>query len=600
MKSKLLLLALMRNKKPNPRWRTILRTALAVLLLAGLTACGKGGGGGGNMFGGSSSSSSSSSTPAISSSDAARFLTQATFGPTDSDITALTISSFATWLSTQTSAPVSSPTHQAWVDQQLTQLQATNPSATLSANQFYESFWQHAVQAPDELRQRVKFALSQIFVISLADPNVDVRGAASYYDMLGADAFGNFRQLLTDVTYHPMMGVYLTYMSNQKEDPNGTRTPDQNYARELMQLMTIGLYKLNPDGTNQLDGSGNPIPTYSQNDILGLAKVFTGLAWYSPNPTTSTFNGGNKDPNATITPMIAYPQFHSTSEKDFLGVTILATSTPDTVGDVKIALDTLFNHPNVGPFISFRLIQQLVTSNPSPAYVQRVASVFNNNGSGVRGDMTAVITAILTDTEARTAANETAPGFGKLREPVVRLANWMRAFSVTSQSGNWLMTSTSASTSLGESPLTSSSVFNFWRPGYAPPNTQLAANNLLAPEFQSVNEVTNAGYLNTMQGAIGNGIGSVPSGGSGADIQSQYSAETAVANDASALADLMNRLLLYGQMSSTLHQRLVDAVNGVAIPGGSATQAQINAALLNRAKIAVFLTMASNEYLAQR
>ena len=494
---------------------------------------------------------------------------------------------------------VSTPTHQAWVDQRLTQLQAVTPTATLSANQFYESFWQHAALAPDELRQRVKFALSQIFVISLVDTNVDVRGAASYYDMLGADAFGNFRTLMNDVTYHPMMGIYLTYMSNVKE--SGTSTPDQNYARELMQLMTIGLYKLNSDGSRQLDSSGNPVPTYSQDDILGLSKVFTGLAWYSPTPTSTTFNGGNKDPNAAITPMIAYNQFHSTSAKSFLGVTIPASTTADTTGDIKIALDTLFNNPNVGPFIAFRLIQQLVTSNPSPAYVSRVAAVFNSNSAGVRGDMAAVVTAILTDTEARDTATDVASAsFGKLREPVVRLANWMRAFSVTSQSGSWLMTSTSANTSLGESPLTSGSVFNFWPPGYAPPNTQLAAHNLLSPEFQGVDEVTVAGYLNTMQGAIGNGIGSVPSGGSGADIQSAYTAEMAVANDANALADRMNLLLLYGQMSATLRQRLVDSINGVAIPGGTATQAQINAALLNRAKIAVMLTMASPDYLVQR
>ena len=579
---------------------SFLRIALAALLLTGLSACGKGGGSVGSTISNMLSSMSSVSTPstpaapAISAADAARFLTQATFGPGDAQITALTTSSFAAWLSAQTTASVSSPTHLGWVDQRLVQLQATTPSATLSANQFYESFWQHAVLAPDELRQRVKFALSQIFVISLADASVDVRGAASYYDMLGNDAFGNFRQLLNDVTYHPMMGVYLTYMSNQKESADGTRTPDQNYAREVMQLMTIGLYKLNPDGTNQLDGSGNPVPTYSQTDILGLAKVFTGLGWYNASPTNTTFNGGNKDPNATITSMIAYPSFHSTSQKDFLGVTISAASTPDTAGDIKIALDALFNHPNVGPFISLRLIQQLVTSNPSPAYVQRVASVFNNNGSGVRGDLAAVVTAILTDTEARSTSNETVAGFGKLREPVVRLANWMRAFNAVSQSGNWLMTSTSATTSLGESPLNSPSVFNFWRPGYAPPNTQLATNNLLSPEFQNVNEVTNAGYLNTMQGAIGNGIGT------GSDIQSQYAAEIAIASDANALADRTNRLLLYGQMSPTLRQRLVDAINSVAVPGGTATQTQINTALLNRAKIAVLLTMASNEYLVQR
>ena len=382
---------------------------------------------------------------------------------------------------------------------------------------------------------------------------------------------------------------------------DGTSTPDQNYAREVMQLMTIGLYKLNSDGSRQLDASGNAIPTYSQDDILGLSKVFTGLAWYSPTPTTSTFNGGSKDPNATITPMIVYNQFHSISSKTFLGVTIPATTTADTAGEIKIALDTLFNHPNVGPFIAFRLIQQLVTSNPSPAYIGRVAAVFNNNGAGVRGDMAAVVTAILTDSEARDTATDVASAsFGKLREPVVRLANWMRAFSVTSQSGNWLMTSTSANTSLGEAPLTSSSVFNFRPPGYAPPNTQLAANNLLSPEFQGVDEVTVAGYLNTMQGAIGNGIGSVPTGGSGADIQSAYTAEMAVATDANALADRMNLLLLYGQMSATLRQRLVDSINGVTIPGGTATQAQINAALLNRAKIAVMLTMASPDYLVQR
>ena len=576
--------------------RTMQRVCV-VLMLCVASGCGNGG-----SKSSSSSTTTTPSTPApttLSTADVGRFLTQATFGPTQADITALQPSTFSAWLSAQTSMAVSTPTHQAWVDQRLTQLQATTPTATLSSNQFYESFWQHAVQAPDELRQRVKFALSQIFVISLLDSSIDVRGAASYYDMLGNDAFGNFRKLLDDVTYHPMMGIYLTYMSNVKE--SGTSTPDQNYAREVMQLMIIGLYKLNPDGSRQLDSSGNAIPTYSQDDILGLSKVFTGLAWYSAAPTTSTFNGGSKDANATITPMIAYNQFHSISSKTFLGVTVPASTTADTNGEIKIALDTLFNHPNVGPFIAFRLIQQLVTSNPSPAYVARVAAVFNNNGAGVRGDMAAVVTAILTDTEARaTATDMGSASFGKLREPVVRLANWMRAFAVTSQSGNWLMTSTSANTSLGESPLTSSSVFNFWPPGYAPPNTQIAANNLLSPEFQGVDEVTVAGYLNTMQGAIGNGIGSVPTGGSGADIQSAYTAEIAVATDANALADRMNLLLLYGQMSATLRQRLVDSINGVAIPGGTATQAQINAALLNRAKIAVMLTMASPDYLVQR
>lgn len=182
--------------------------------------------------------------------------------------------------------------------------------------------------------------------------------------------------------------------------------------------------------------------------------------------------------------MTIYNQFHSISQKDFLGVSIPASTTADTAADVKFALDTIFNHPNIGPFIAYRLIQQLVTSNPTPAYVQRVATVFNNNGKGVRGDMAAVVTAVLTDTEARDMTSVSSPSFGKLREPILRLAHWMRAFSATSQSGNWLMGSTSANTSLGQSPLTSPSVFNFWPPGYAPPNTQLASHNLLSPEFQ--------------------------------------------------------------------------------------------------------------------
>ena len=574
---------------------TIVQRILVVMTLCILAACG---GGGSKSSSGSSSSSSGGSTPVtppvlISTTEVGRFLTQATFGPTAADITALQSSTFAAWLAGQTSMPVSAPTHLTWLDQRLVQLQATTPTATLSANQFYESFWQHAAQAPDQLRQRVKFALSQIFVISLLDPSVDARGAASYYDMLGADAFVNFRTLLDDVTYHPMMGIYLTYMSNVKE--SGTTTPDQNYAREMMQLMTIGLYKLNNDGSRQLDSSGNPIATYSQDDILGLAKVFTGLGWYSTAPTNSTFTGSNKNANATVTPMIVYNQYHSISAKAFLGVTIPASTAADTAGDIKIALDALFNHPNVGPFIALRLIQQLVTSNPSPAYVGRVAAIFNNNGAGVRGNMAAVVTAILTDTEARDTAGDVASAsFGKLREPVLRLAHWMRAFGAASQSGNWLMTSTSADTSLGQTPLAATSVFNFWPPGYAPPNTQLASHNLLAPEFQGVNEVTVAGYLNTIQGAIGTGIGS------SSDIQSAYTGETAVANDATALADRMNLLLLYGQMTATQRQRLIDSINGVAIPGGTATPAQISAALLNRAKIAVMLTMASPEYLVQR
>jgi uncharacterized protein (DUF1800 family) len=531
-------------------------------------------------------------------------LTQATFGATEATITQVQDAGFTGWVNAQLGLPLPSKTHLQWVDERLVELQAANSGATLSANQFYESWWRAAATEPDQLRQRVAFALSQIFVISFADPNIDVRGAASYYDMLTRNSFGNFRTLLNDVTLHPMMGRYLTYLANQKE--SGTRTPDENYAREVMQLMTVGLVELNADSTPRLNAQNQQIPSYTPADISGLSKVFTGLSWYSPTPSNNTFFGNNADPNRSVTPMIFYPAFHSTSPTSFLNVNVAANSSTPTQAemdaDLRLALDTLFNHPNVGPFISQRLIQQLVTSNPSPAYVQRVSAVFNNNGSGVRGDMSAVVRAILTDTEARAATGLTSASFGKLREPVIRTTQWMRAFNTTSQSGDWLMFNTSASTSLGQTPLTSTSVFNFWRPGFVPPaTTDLGSRNLLAPEFQIVDEVTTAAWVNVMQTWVDAGIGNTPPGGSGRDIRSTYAAEVAIADNATALVDRMNLLLFNGQLSTTLRGRLEAAVNAIAIPAATGTnQATIDAARLNRAKTAIFMSMVSPEYLVQR
>jgi len=529
----------------------------------------------------------------VTAASAARFLTQASFGPTDASISTVQSSGMAGYVDTQTAMAVSAA-HQTFVEGRLTALLAADPKARLSGTEFYESFWNQAAVGPDQLRQRVKLALSEIFVVSLLDPSVDIRGAASYYDVLGAGAFGNFRNLLEQVTLSPSMGIYLTYIANVKENAATGQHPDQNYAREVQQLMTIGLFQLNLDGTNKLDGAGNPIPTFNGNDVDALSRVFTGFSWYSPNPTATTFNGGGKDPNTYVTPMIAYAVYHSTSAKTFLGVTIPTSTVPDPAGDLKIALDTLFNHPNVGPFIGKQLIQRLVTSNPSPAYVARVATVFNDNGHGVRGDMAAVVKAILTDVEARDDTIVTSPTFGKLREPVVRLAEWMRSFGAGSASGNWLIGSTSANTSLSQSTLAAPSVFNFWRPGYSPPNSRLGSLNLVAPEFQVTDPVSTAGYINTMQGAIGNGFGSAN------DVQSPYANEVAVAGDAGALTDRINLLMLYGVMSPALRAHIVAAVSAITVPAASAGTTAVNTALLNRAKLSVFMAMASPEFLAQR
>jgi uncharacterized protein (DUF1800 family) len=573
------------------------KIAFAALLLGLLTACGGGGGGGSSSDGGSIGGGVA--TPRAAATETSRFLIQSTFGPTEAEIEATRDTTFAAWITAQQALPIG-PLALDHLNTRRDQLRnpvggTPNPTADVAAGNFYEYFWREAVTAPDQLRQRTRFALSQIFVISFAEPQMNTRGLGSYYDMLGRNAFGNYRKLLEDVALHPMMGVYLTHLANQKEDPVTGRSPDENFAREVMQLMSIGLFELNNDGTRKLDSAGNPIPTYTASDISNLAKVFTGFSWYHATPTNSTFIGGGRTDASFVTPMIAYPSFHSISEKRFLGTIIPATTTPDPAGDLKLALDAIFNHPNVGPFIGKQLIQRLVTSNPSPAYVNRVANVFNNNGSGVRGDMGAVVRAVLLDSEARNMSAGVDANFGKLREPILRMTAVMRALSASSTNGLWQVGSTSANTSLAQSPMNASSVFNFFRPGYTPPNTKTGALGLLAPEMQIVDEVTVAGYMNTMQTLVANGIGS------GNDVKLSFAKEMTVASDPAALVDRVNYLLTYGNMTSARRQQIIEAVTAVTIPsGGSTTQAQIDSTLLGRARLAVFLTVVSPDFIVQR
>ena len=519
---------------------------------------------------------------------ASRFLARATFGPNMAAIDALAASDSDAWFTAQFSKPQT--LHRKYIDGMLAAQAAGGQRVGFTG--VYETFWQQGIRGDDQLRQRMAFALSEIFVISMQNDAVQpqVRGVASYYDMLGQRAFGNFRDLLEGVALHPMMGLYLSHLRNQKE--SATRTPDENFAREVMQLFSIGLYQLNADGSLKLSG-GKPIETYTHDDVAGLARVFTGWSWAGPDQSSTRFYGGTPDPDRDWQPMQNYAAFHSSGEKRFLGKSISGATSGQA--DLKVALDTLFNHPNAGPFFGRQLIQRLVSSNPSPAYIGRVAAAFANNGSGVRGDMQAVIRAVLLDPEALAPAGTTLRT-GKLREPLLRLANWMRAFDVKPASGPYSIYYLDDPLSgLGQSPLNPSSVFSFFRPSYVPPNSALASAGLVAPELQITAEPSVTGYLNFMQEAVNNGVGEARV------VKPDYTRELALAANPGALLDRIDLLLTHGSMPTRLRGQITTAVNGIAIPAATASNAtQVATAQANRVKLAIFLTMASPAYLVQK
>jgi uncharacterized protein (DUF1800 family) len=432
--------------------------------------------------------------PPATETDAARFLLQATYGPSSmADISEITSSStgYGPWFTNQFSQPLVS--HLSYVVDE-------EASENVSSDQVMESFWKQAVTGPDQLRQRVALALSELMVISDQNSAVQAEGMARYLDVLEQDAFGNFRQLMTDVTLDPTMGIYLNMLGNDVGDPANGINPNENYAREIMQLFTIGLYGLNPDGTLKLDPNGLPVPTYNQAVVEGMAAVFTG--W--------TFAGGDhSDPDNFYwvdenwrLPMESWPEHHSPGTKLLVDGTVLpAGGSPQQ--DLDSALDVLFNHPNVGPFACRQLIQRLVTSNPSPAYVYRCAQAFANNGSGVRGDMKAVLKAILLDYEARSATFVGNPGYGHLREPIVRFGHLMRALSAVPPSdGTWrIYYLEDPSWGLNQNPLRSPTVFNFFSPSYQLPGT-LARAGLVAPEFEITTETSIFGTANFLHDFI--------------------------------------------------------------------------------------------------
>ena len=547
-------------------------------------------------------------TAPASDEDAARFLLQAQFHASDTAISALRGQGYAPWLAAQVAAPAS----QGGFDWLASRGYSSLDTTTAYYDNTYPGdhmVWNQLIASPNGVRTRVALALSEFFVLSLSslDFNWRSQAVAAWWDLLAANAFGNYRTLLEGVTLSPAMGAFLNVKGNMKENVAAGRQPDENYGREVMQLFTIGLVQLNLDGTEKRDASGNKIETYTNVDVTNIARVFTG--WdFDTTQGTSTVVAGNRtitNINVVRAPMRLTAANHTALGSSFLGASVPAAT--DGVAALKIALDTLFNHPNVGPFFGKQMIQRLVTSNPSPAYVARVAKAFNDNGAGVRGDLAAVFAAVLLDDDARGPAGLSGAGqngFGKLREPMVRLVQWARTFGATSSRGSWKMGDLSnPATQLGQSPLRPGSVFNFFRPGYVPPSTAMSASQTPAPEFQLVNESSVAGYLNYLQGVVRSGIyvnaPDVPNNASNAnngfDITAPYTAELALAADASALVKRLGLLLSAGQLSAANQTLIVNALNATLV-----TAASTDSVKRDRVAAAVLMVMAASDYLIQK
>ncbi len=505
-------------------------------------------------------------------SDAGRLLIQATFGPTDADLASVQATGVAHYLHHQmTKVPASS--HVAYLDQIGVDPTANNVNPTMQA------WWQYAVNAPDQLRQRVAFALSEIMVVSTTSAGLGRRPYAlsAYMDVLCRDAFANYRQLLQDVTLNPAMGAYLNMLHNDKGDAAKGTHPNQNYGREVLQLFSIGLNKLNPDGSLQLASDGQPIPTYLQDSVDGFAQVFTGWNYAPPAGQAPAWYGVPAD---WRDPMVSVAGHHDENAKTLLdGLVLPAGGMPES--DLAAALDNIFNHPNVGPFFCRQLIQRLVTSNPSPGYVYRVASVFADDGKGVRGNLEAVVKAIFTDFEARDSATAAGAGFGKQREPIVRVANVLRAFHATSPSGLFSIYDTNSE--LGQSVLRAPSVFNFFSPNYTAPG-RLANNGLAAPEFQITSETTAISSANYLHSLVYNGLGSGTN-----KITLDLSSVQALAGNPPQMIDYLDTLLMAGEMSPAMHDTLAAAVSGISANNPA-----------ERARGAVEIVITSPEFVIQK
>jgi uncharacterized protein (DUF1800 family) len=490
-----------------------------------------------------------------------RFLDQTTFGPTPALITQVQYSGLPGFLTAQFALPI---TKYPLPAQEETGLGAVQ-----------QRFFVRNLTAPDQLRQRVASALSQIFVIGgnkIGDPT----GYTNYLQLLANDSFTNYRQIMQDVTLSPAMRDWLDMVNNGEPNVSKGDHANENYAREFMQLFTIGTGQLNPDGSDQLGSAGNQIPTYTQDTVEAFVLAYTGWTCpLAPGATQQTYN-----PAYWTRPMVAVDSNHDTTAKQLLvypgvsgGGMLLAGQS--ATQDLQGAMDNVFNHPNVGPFISSELIQHLVTSNPSPVSIQRVASVFDSNGSGVRGDMKAVITAILMDPEARRGDDPaTAVGTdGHLQEPILYMTGLLRAFGATSDGSNLAF----YGSGMGQEALFSSSVFNFYSPNYV-----TAGTTMYGPEFQILTTATSLNRVNWVTSFVSDSLGS----GTKVDFSS-YAMQAA---NPSSLLGSLNTLMLHGSMSSDMQSAILTAMQ--AVPAGSKQG-------LQQAQAAIYLSGISSQYQVQ-
>ena len=552
------------------------RLAAAAACLA-LAACGGGGGGGEPPPTGGNPPPPTVTKAQLDA--AARATAQASFGVPYDALEPIARQGFPAWLDDQIALPATF--HSPTTDAIIGRLEAGEFAGlddvidyVLAARR--HAWWHTTVTAEDTLRQRVAFALSQIFVVS---DNVDIlavnpEALSTYYDVLLANAFGNYRDLLRDVALSPAMGVYLSHLNNRRADPTRNIFPDENFAREVMQLFSIGLFELNTDGTLRVDANGRPIATYDNGDIREFAKIFTGLSFGGPG----SFFGNDTQPRFDL-PMEMFDEAHEPGEKRLLnGVVVPAGQTG--IQDFEAAIDNLFQHPNVGPFIGKQLIQRLVSSNPSPAYVARVAETFNDNGNGVRGDMAAVIRAILLDAEA-TEAPALGTAQGKLREPVVRYASILRQFGANSSDGFIGATGYTLQLLTRQHPLSAPSVFNFYLPDHSPAG-ELADAGLVAPEFQITNASTIIGFPNLVDFMLFGNIVTDPLQGF-SEVSLDITPWTAVADDPALLVERLDTLLTFGALDAQVRDQWTTALAGVQDSD-------------LRARLAIYLFLTSPDY----